>query len=124
MERDKRYSNIPIPEGGVEDPATQPPLQKLSPSGKDSETIEMLEDIEQVFRQQRAVRRRTDLKVRVPPSTPCMSKEPETVQCFDTLLYNMTMKKPERQLDDKDKLLITFVGDSKVRQLYYERLKV
>lgn len=59
-----------------------------------------------------------------PPCKLMQYKEPETVQCFDTLLYNMTMKKPERQLDDKDKLLITFVGDSKVRQLYYERLKV
>jgi len=35
VERDKGYSNIPIPKGGVEDYATQPPFQKL-PSGKDS----------------------------------------------------------------------------------------
>jgi len=36
----------------------------------------MLEEMEQVFRQQRAVRRRTDVKVRVPPSTPCMPNKP------------------------------------------------
>lgn len=49
-----------------------------------------------------------------------------TMQCFNNLLDNIRLKKEAGQMDDGDTgdILMTFVGDSRIRQLYYERSKV
>ena len=50
----------------------------------------------------------------------------ETVKCFDKLLSNVKLKKDTGLManGDSGEILAVFVGDSRIRQLYYERSKV
>ncbi len=50
----------------------------------------------------------------------------ETVQCFGNLLERLRLKKETGKLPDGDtgEVLMVFGGDSRIRQLYYERSKV
>jgi len=61
-----------------------------------------------------------------PPCRLFHYQEAETVQCFDNFLNKMIMKQSAGLLDDGDtgEIVFTFVGDSRIRQLYAERLKV
>jgi len=61
-----------------------------------------------------------------PPCRLFHYQEVETVQCFDNMLTNMMIKQSAGLLDDGDtgEMVLAFVGDSRIRQLYAERLKV
>lgn len=61
-----------------------------------------------------------------PPCRLAHYQEAETVQCFDSLLNDMKMKQSAGLLDEGDtgEMVLSFVGDSRIRQLYAERLKV
>lgn len=50
----------------------------------------------------------------------------ETVQCFDSLLGKLRLKKESGKLANGDtgEILMVFAGDSRIRQLFYERAKV
>ncbi len=64
--------------------------------------------------------------VQNPPCRLIHYQEAETVQCFDNMLDDMKIKESAGLLDDGDtgEMVLTFVGDSRIRQLYAERLKV
>jgi len=64
--------------------------------------------------------------IQEPPCRLLHYQKAETVQCFDNLLRNMMIKQSAGLLDEGDtgEMILTFVGDSRIRQLYAEHLKV
>lgn len=62
--------------------------------------------------------------VQDPPCKLKYYKVYETVKCFDNLI-NYGLKEPIQKIDSAtDHILLAFMGDSRVRQLYYESFKV
>ncbi len=63
-----------------------------------------------------------------PPCRLNRYSQTETVQCFNILLDNLRLKKEAGDIKladgDTGEIQMVFVGDSRIRQLYYERAKV
>lgn len=61
--------------------------------------------------------------VQQPPCRLIEYQQAETVQCFDILLNNNMMNKSADNINGGS-MVLTFIGDSRIRQLFAERMKV